>query len=181
MSTQGLNQVLVAMRGVHVETAREFEGELDRCAEIVARRMRRHAPKFRSLLALGVRTLKAEPYVRDIGPTAAYAAAQEEGVKPGGKGLPPFDSAEAADMKAWLTSKASGMRAAASAAKGSGAIAAISLRDRYYGMAKFLRRSGMKPTPFVAISLQESENEIRERLAAAGERITARSAGGATA
>jgi hypothetical protein len=178
MTVLGRQETLVAIRAVPVATAREFEGELDRCAEIVARRMRRHAPKFRSLLAVSVRRQSPAPFERDIGPTAAYAAAQEQGVRPGGKGLPRFEDAAAADVKAWLQAKVFRGAARAAGARGqSGAIAALSLRDRYEGLARHIRRAGVKASPFILRSLNESEAEIRARLEAAGARVIERSGG----
>lgn len=166
--------VILRMQRMTPEMQRELEGELDVCAQLVARQQRRLAPKHRSLLVNSVRVDQPAPLTRDIGPTAEYAQWQEEGVRPGGPGLPRFEDPESADIVAWLRDKA--FRAAGRVRKGSlsGVVEAIALRDRYQGLALHIRRHGVKATPFVEPSLRQLEGEIHRRLEAAAQRGIAR-------
>ncbi len=171
--------VTLAMQRMAPDMERELGGELDALAQLVARRMRQLAPKYRSLLAVSVRIQSPEPLVRDIGPTASYAAAQEEGIKPGGKGLPRFEDPAAADIVGWLRSKAfTGQPSVRRGSKGA-VMRELQLRDRYEGLAWHIRHKGIKARPFVKPALDQLESVIRVRLQAAAERALAQ--GGAAA
>jgi len=166
----GTSGVMLAMRQVSAATEHELAGELDALGQLVARRMRAKATKFRSLMAISVAMSKPEPLVRDIGPTVSYAAAQEEGVRPGGKGLPKFGDPEAADIVAWLRTKAFSGRSAPRPNSMAAVRADLELRDRYEGLAWHIRHHGVKASPFVAPALSELEGVIHVRLQAAAER-----------
>jgi len=163
----GSAQAVLSLERVRAAVERELETELDFCAQILARAQRLGAPKFRSLLANSVTVSQPAPLERDVGPTAAYAEAQELGVKPGGKGLPRWANPASADIVAWL-------RATPFRGQGAGSSAAAApqreLRDRYEGLAWHIRRKGVRATPFVARSLDEQRPLIERRLQAAVER-----------
>ncbi len=166
----GTSGVILAMRQVPAATEHELAGELDALGQLVARRMRQKARKFRSLMALSVTVQSPEPLVRDIGPSVSYAAAQEEGVRPGGKGLPKFGDPEAADIVAWLRTKAFSGRSAPRRNSMAAVRADLELRDRYEGLAWHIRHKGVKAGPFIAPALSELEGVIHVRLQAAAQR-----------
>jgi hypothetical protein len=170
-----LNTAAIALAMQRMPPAMEAEmgGELDALAQLVARRMRQLAPKYRSLLAVGIRVDSPQPLVRDIGPTASYAAAQEEGIKPGGKGLPRYEDPASADVLAWLKFRA--FSGTSTPRKGGGAAVRreLTLRDRYEGLAWHIRHKGIKASPFVKPALDQLEPVIRVRMQAAGERALA--------
>lgn len=177
---EGTGALLQAMHQVPAEFEREMAGELNASAELLAGRMRRLARKHRSMMALSVRISQPEPLVRDIGPTAEYAAPQEEGIKPGGKGLPRFHDPEAADVIAWLSTQAFRGQRAPRRNSMAAVRQNLELRDRYEGLAWHIRHKGIKPGPFVKPAFDQLEPAIRVRLQAAGERAL-RLAGGASA
>lgn len=179
MATRVLNtaQICLRMDSMHPAMEREMDGELDVLAQLVARRMRQLAPKFRSLLALSVRVESPQALTRDIGPTASYAEAQEDGIAPGGKGLPKFSDPAAADVIAWLKTKAFSGRSAPRADSMAAVRAELELRDRYEGLAWHIRHKGMKASPFVKPAFDQLQPVIEVRLQAAAERAL-RGAGG---
>lgn len=166
----GTSSVMLAMRQVPAATEHELAGELDALGQLVARRMRAKARKFRSLMALSVTVQSPEPLVREIGPTVSYAAAQEEGIRPGGKGLPKFSDPAAADIIAWLRTKAFTGRSSPRPNSMASVRADLELRDRYEGLAWHIRHKGVKAGPFIKPALDELEPVIRVRLQAAAER-----------
>jgi hypothetical protein len=171
----GTSRVILAMRQVPAATEHELAGELDALGQLVARRMRAKARKFRTLMTNSVTVQSPEPLVREIGPTVGYADAQEEGVRPGGKGLPKFSDPAAADIIAWLRTKAFSGRARARPNSMAAVRADLELRDRYEGLAWHIRHKGVKPGPFIKSALDELEPVIRVRLQAAAERALAQS------
>jgi hypothetical protein len=171
----GTSRVLLAMRQVPAATEHELAGELDALGQLVARRMRAKARKFRTLMTNSVTVQSPEPLVREIGPTVGYADAQEEGVRPGGKGLPKFSDPAAADIIAWLRTKAFSGRARARPNSMAAVRADLELRDRYEGLAWHIRHKGVKPGPFIKSALDELEPVIRVRLQAAAERALVQS------
>lgn len=174
----GIPGLMDAMRRHPGELEREMEGELDVCAQLLGRAMSRRAPKYRSLLALSVRIQSPEPLTRDIGPTASYAGAQEEGVKPGGKGLPRFFDPAAEDIKGWLEKRISGGRRAPRRFSAAAQTANLELRDRYEGLAWHIRHHGVKASPFIEPAFDDQAPSIEKRLIAAAQRAV-KLAGGA--
>ena len=167
---QGTPGVLLAMRQVPAAFEQEMGAELDVSASLLERNMRQRARKWRTLLAMSVRVQSPEPLVRDIGPTADYAAPQEEGVRPGGKGLPKYSDPAAADIVAWLRTQAFRGRPRVRRNTMAAVRADLELRDRYEGLAWHIRHKGVKPGPFVKPAFDELQGLIRRRLERAGER-----------
>lgn len=163
--------VVSAMRALPAETERELAGELDVLAQLVARRMRQLAPKFRTQLANSVHIESPGPLIRDIRPGAAYAEAVERGVPAGGKGLPRFFDPRSADMVAWLRTKAFRPGARLGSVGSRRRMSQeLELRDRYEGLAWHIRHHGVRAQPFVATTRQQMEPVVRVRLMAAAER-----------
>lgn len=166
----GTSGVLLAMRQVPAATEHELEGELDALGQLVARRMRALARKHRSLMTNSVVVSKPEPLAREIGPTVSYAAAQEGGVRPGGKGLPKFEDPESSDILAWLRDKAFSGKSTPRKNSRAAVARELTLRDRYEGLAWHIRHHGVKAGPFIAPALDQLESVIHVRLQAAAER-----------
>lgn len=168
------SRVVLQMQRMSPLMESELERELSVSGQLVARRQRSLAPKFRSLLVNSINVQRPGPLERDIGPAAEYAAPQEEGVRPGGKGLPRFSDPDAADIKAWLQSKAFAGRRRPRGNTMAAVMANLELRDRYQGLAWHIRRKGVKPTPHVLPALLQLEGEIGKRMQAAAERAIER-------
>lgn len=191
MATTSVNNqaaVLAAMRRVPAAVEQEVRQELDVCAQLIARTMRRLSQKrataaaanaFTSQLLNSVTVHTTAPLEREISPTADYAVFVERGVKSGGKGLPKFSDPEAADIVGWLRRAA--FRGQPRVRRNSMAAVQrnLELRDRYQGLAWHIRRKGVRANPFIARSLEEMAPEIERRMALAVRRGMA--AGGAPA
>lgn len=170
MAVHGTHQILANLDRVPPALERELQAELDVSAQFLVRSMRARVRKFRSLLLAGIHARATEPFVRDVGPTANYAGPQEEGIKPGGRGLPRFNDPAAADVIAWLRTKAFAGRSSPRRNAMSAVRANLELRDRYEGLAWHIRHKGMKAAPYVLPAFQELERPLRKRLELAAER-----------
>ncbi|MGE4241721.1 hypothetical protein [Ramlibacter sp.] len=177
----GESRLVMAMRQIPEATEKELDAELDVCAQLVARRARFKARKFRTLLANGIQVSTPTKLVHEIAPSANYAVPQEEGVKPGGKGLPRFSDPEAADIIAWLRTTAFRGQAKPRANSMAAVRRELELRDRYEGLAWHIRHKGVKPGPYMKPAFDELAPVIASRLQAAAAGATQRAAGGATA
>lgn len=150
---------------------RAFFAEAARLAQEVARRMRERAPKWRSTLTNSIAVSMPAPMTWEVRPGVAYAIHQEEGRRPG-KHLPRFGTPAAADVTAWLESKAFG-----GVRKPRGVKALLKrndeLRDRYMGLSWHAKHKGLKANPFVEPTYREFEVAGPQRLALAVERAVA--------
>lgn len=182
-----LHQITAALKQHGEDVEREVEGELDVLAQLAARYMRRLAAKSRTHLVNSIHVEKPDALTRDVRPGVGYAEWVEEGVKPGGKGLPAFFSPASADIVEWLKSHPSkGGRSFDRKARKFSRVfqaAMLDLRDRYEGLAWHIRDHGVKAQPFVAPTAKEMEPVVLSRLDLAVRRVLAArpGAGGATA
>lgn len=147
--------------------ARELGNELDVQAQLVARTMRREAPKFQSVLVNSIHVEKTSPMERKVAPGTDYAQAVHDGVKPGGKGLPRFFDPESVDIVRWLESKVRGTTKRARKASKRFSAQELELRDRYEGYAWYVRHHGTKPNPFVERAFVEHASSVVAALKAA--------------
>lgn len=156
--------------------------ELDVLAQMAANKMRRLAPKFRSHLTNSIHVERPDDLTREVRPGVAHAEAMEFGVKPGGKGLPKWESAPA-DLLAWL--KGTPPSGPTRVRVGSQLMdaATATLRDRYEAMAWHIRHHGVKAHPFVAPVAEDMKPIVLGRMDLAVRRVLAArpDAGGATA
>jgi hypothetical protein len=182
----------LAFKRLGTEVRAALEGELDALAQTVARRMKENAPKFRSTLTNSVHVDKTASLAREIAPGVAYAQYVEDGIKPGGKGLPRFFDPKSKSIVDWLESKPHSATVGPARLKkkrrprvGSKARGAVEelLRDRYEGLAWHVRKHGIKAQPFVKKTHDEMEPLVRPRLQAAVQAamtaVAANRAGGA--
>ena len=181
-ATTGVREIVLALRQHGNDVESELRLELDDVAQKVAVRMRELAPKYQSTLIDSIRVYAPDTMSREIRPYVAYAPYVEDGVAPGGKGLPKFGTTASASIEAWLASKApssamgphplvgkrkprAGSRLFLAAQK--------ALRDRYYGLIMHIRLQGLEPQPFVATTAQEMEPIVLDRMNAAVRRVLA--------
>ncbi|MFZ4286636.1 hypothetical protein [Variovorax sp. HJSM1_2] len=161
--------VVGSLRQLPTEVESALSGELDAMGRLIERRLKMTAPKWRTALTQSVHMSSPEPLVREVSPGAAYASAVEEGVRPGGKGLPRFFDPASRSIVQWLQGKAFG--SARKPRKGSLKFTAmeLELRDRYEGLAWSVRHKGTKARPFVKPAFQQLEPTMRVRLITAVE------------
>lgn len=176
-------EAALAWVGTNVRAA--LAGELDVLAQMVARRMKENAPKFRSTLTNSVHVDRPSDLVREVRPGVEYAAYVEDGIKPGGKGLPRFFDPKSKNIVDWLEGQPrSGFVGPRSLTrkreprKGSKVFTAamLDLRDRYEGLAWHVRHYGIKAQPFVRKTYDEMQPLVRPRLEAAVQAAMAASA-----
>lgn len=172
----GAREIVFALRHHGEDMEREMASELDVLGQMAARRMRELAPKFRTELTNSITVSAPAALVREVRPGVAHAPFVEDGVKPGGKGLPRFFDPAAASIVAWLQSKA--FARSARVRKGTGKFTAreLELRDRYEGLAWHVRHHGTKAQPFFAPTALEMESAMPRRLDLAVRRVLARGA-----
>jgi hypothetical protein len=178
----GVHQVVFALREHGQDMERGVQSELAVVAQLAVRSMRRLVAKSSSELVNSIKADKVDDSTWDIGPHTAYARYVEDGVKPGGKGLPRFFDPAAKSVVDWLQRTAfKGQH------KGGMATRALQsqeteLRDRYEGLAWHVRHFGVKAQPFVEPTAREMEPVMLKRLDLAARRVlAARGGSGVTA
>ena len=175
----GAHQIAFALREHGQDMERELGAELDVLAQLAARTMRRMAAKWRTTLANSIAVSAPDAMTREVRPGVDYAVQVEEGIKPGGKGLPRFFDPASKGIVDWLESKA--FTGQARVRKGTGAFTAREqmLRDRYEGLAWHIRHKGVKAQPFVEPTAKEMEPQVMRRLDLAVRRVLAARGGDA--
>lgn len=176
-ATTNVHEVMYALRQHGEDVERGVSDELDVLAQLIARRMKQLAPKFRSELTNSIHVDKPDAMTREIRPGVAYAGVLEDGIKPGGKGLPRFFDPASHNVQEWLMAAPpkSGTAFDRRATRGSRVFQAamLSLRDRYEGLAFHIRKFGMQAHPFVEPTAREMEPEVLRRLDLAVRRVLA--------
>lgn len=173
--------VVIALRGHGAAVERAVAGELARLAQETARTMKRLAPKWRSTLTNSIAAIKTGDMAWEIGAHVAHAPYVEDGVKPGGKGLPRFFDPAAKSIVDWLESKAYGGQRKPRMATRALQSRETELRDRYEGLAWHIRHKGVRAQPFVKPAFDELEAKAPERVAAAVRAVLDRGGAGAVA
>lgn len=171
----GAHQIAFALREHGQDMEAELGAELDVLAQLAARTMRRLAAKGpTSGLVDSIVEAKPDAMTREVRVGAGYGSAVEDGVKPGGKGLPRFFDPASKSIVDWLESKA--FTGQERVRKGTGAFTAREqvLRDRYEGLAWHVRHFGVKAQPFVEPTAKEMETVMPRRLDLAVRRVLAR-------
>lgn len=162
----------IEARGPAVQ--REVTEALTVQAALMADAVRRRAPTFRSTLLQSVNVSAPSPFRREITVGVNYGVYVEQG-RPPGKGLPYFDSPEAASLIAWLENKAGGP----ATRKRDEASHQDALRDLYVGWSRHVKRFGIRAKPFMKPAFDEHVGGVALALREAVERGLA--AGGASA
>lgn len=165
-ATTNVHVVTAQMRAQGAGLEQALGAELAVLAKHAAVLMKNRAPKFQSTLANSIRPAKTGELEWSIGADVDYDRAVEYGRKPG-KGLPHWADPEAANIKAWLTSKAfAGRRRSRSK---SGALKERDeLRDRYQGLSWHVRHFGVKAQPFVGPVAEQMRRIFPARMEQAG-------------
>lgn len=151
--------------------------ELARLAQEAVRLLKNRAPKWRSALTNSMHAEPVSPFEWHVGPGVEYAQAVEDGVRPGGKGLPRWSDPAAADIKAWLTSKAFAGRRRARRNSMKAVHENLELRDRYEGLAWHVRHFGVKAQPFMRPTVDQMARIFAPRLEQAGRNYVAGAGG----
>lgn len=165
--------VVIALRGHGADVERAVGSELARLAQQTARTMRRLAAKNSSALVNSIAANPVGPMAYEIGAHVAHAPYVEDGVKPGGKGLPRFFDPAAKSVVDWLVRSAFGGQH--KPRMGSRALQSreLELRDRYEGLAWHIRHFGTKAQPFVKPAFDELTAIAGARVGAAVQRAMA--------
>lgn len=179
MAATNIHQVTARMEAAGDGLERALTDELAKLAQQAAVLMKNRAPKWRSTLTNSIHAEQVSPTEWTVGPGVDYALAVEEGVKPG-KGLPRWSDPEAADIKAWLTSKAFAGRRRARKNSMKAVHENLELRDRYQGLAWHVRHHGVKAQPFVGPVAELMRRIFPGRMEQAGREFLARSGAGGT-
>lgn len=173
MATTNVHVVSAQMRAQGAGLEQALGAELAVLAQQAAVLMKNRAPKFESTLANSIRPEKTGEFEWSIGANVDYDRAVEDGRKPG-KGLPRWSDPEAADIKAWLTSKAFAGRSR-SRSKSGALKERDELRDRYQGLSWHVRHFGTKAHPFVAPVAEQMRRIFAGRMEQAGRTYLAQS------
>lgn len=175
-----VREVMVSLDRLSTGVPKAVNDELEWAAQLIARRMRAKAPKFQSVLVNSIRVDTPAEGVKEIRPGVQHAVYMEEGIRPGGKGLPKWTDPAAASIKEWLERKAfKGQRRPASKSL-KAAMRDTELRDRYEGLAWHIRRKGVKAQSFVKPTFDEMAPMVQSRLQAVVNEAV-RAAGGGVA
>lgn len=177
-------RIVVALQEHGADMEKGISDELMVLASMTANTMRKLvAPKGGiGTLLESIRQKQINPLEWEIGPNVNYAGFIEDGVKPGGKGLPPFSSGASQSVRSYLArtppSKFVGpppQKTKRKPRKGSPAFnaAAAALRGRYHGLALHIRNHGLKAQPFVEPTARAMEPVVLERLGLAVRRVLA--------
>lgn len=177
----GTHQIAFALREHGQDVERALVAELDVLAQLAARRMRRLAPKWRTTLTNSIAVSAPDAMTREIRPGVAYAPYVEEGIKPGGNGLPRFMDPGSESIVAWLQGKAFAGRGRVRKNSMGAVMRNLELRDRYEGLAWHIRRHGVKAQPFIEPTAKEMEPQVLRRLDLAVRRVLAARGGDAGA
>lgn len=177
----GAREIVFALREHGADMERGIADEVARLAQMAARRMQELAPKgATSKLVNSIIAEQKGPTAWEIGPHGTqYSPYVEDGVKPGGKGLPRFFDPASKSVVEWLQRTA--FPGKHKNRMGSKALqsAELELRDRYEGLAWHIRHKGVKAQPFVDPTAREMEPIVLRRLDQAVRRVLkARSDGG---
>ncbi|MFA5901704.1 MAG: HK97 gp10 family phage protein [Hyphomicrobium sp.] len=167
----GVHQVVFALREHGQDMERGVQSELATVAGMVGRTMQRLTPKSRSTLWKSIDVKKVDADTYDIRPTVNYGEFVEDGVKPGGKGLPRFFDPASGSIVDWLRRTA--FKGRHKGGMGTRALQSqeTELRDRYEGLAWHVRHFGVKAQPFVKPTADEMEPVVLKRLDLAVRRV----------
>lgn len=167
VTTVNAREVMVSLDRLANGVPQAVNDELEVMAQLIARRMRAKAAKFQSALVNSIRVDSPSEGVKEIRPGVQHAVYVEEGVKPGGKGLPKWMDPAAASIKEWLERTVfKGQRKPASNTM-KAVMRDLELRDRYEGLAWHIRHKGVRAQPFVKPTYDEMAPMVQQRLQAA--------------
>lgn len=181
-SVTGAHEIIFALREHGDDVAREVRAELADVAQFAARTMKNLAAQRSGKPAGGFGTLvnsikadKIDADTWDIAPHTDYAIHVEQGVKPGGKGLPRYlaSGGKSHNIVQWLRTVAyTGLRLPRKGSK-KRKLYEDDIRNRYFGLAKHIRQFGVKANPFVEPTATALEPVVIDRLTQAVSRAMA--------
>lgn len=171
-ATANTHEVRIAMQAQGEGLQAALIDELERQASEATAFMRQRAPKFRSALTESIDRHQISETEWEVRPAVEYSRAVEDGSRPG-KGLPRWSDPEAADIKAWLTSKAFAGRRRARRNSMKSVHENLELRDRYEGLAWHVRHRGVKAQPYVRPTAEMMRAQFPRRMELAARRYLA--------
>lgn len=158
-------QIAFALREHGQDVEKAVGDELAVVAQMAVRKMRELAAKGpTSSLVNSIKADKVGDMAYEIGPHVAHAPPVEDGVKPGGKGLPRFFDPASKSIVEWLQRTAFTGRHKPGMATRALQGFETELRDRYEGLAWHIRHFGVKAQPFVAPTADAMETIMLSRL-----------------
>lgn len=181
--------IAVALEVHGADVTASVHARLSRLTNDAVREMKRRAPADESTLINAVKaSFVAQAHYRiDVG--VGYAAAVEEGRKPG-KGLPHLDSPGALGVLAWLRRRqasylrgfvgpvAKALRRGMALSPKAGSKLAMAreadLRTRYFALSRSVKRKGIKANPFFGPVVDELQRDMPQVLAEAAQAAVAR-------
>ena len=169
----GQHRIVFALREHGQDVEREVQDELAKVASKGAAMMKNFANRRSGKTPGGFGTLvqsikpdQVDAATWELGPHTDYARHVEDGVKPGGKGLPKYmgDVGASHSIVQWLRTTA--YNGVHKPRKGSAALQRQDkdLRNRYFGLAQHIRRFGVKANPFVAPTVDALEPVLLSSL-----------------
>lgn len=177
-ASSNIHEVKASIEAAGEGLERALYSELAKQAQRAAVLMKTKAPKWRTTLTNSIHVEKISDAEWHVGPGVAYGQAVEEGRRPG-RGLPRWNDPKAADIKAWLSSKAFAGRRRARRDSPQAGLEAQELRDRYQGLAWHVRHHGLKAHPYVKPTAELMREIFPERMAQAARDFLATQGGGA--
>ena len=165
-TVSGQHRIVFALREHGQDVEREVQDELAKVANKGAVMMKilanRRSGKTQGGVGALVQNIKPDQIDANtwqLGPHSDYARFVEDGVKPGGNGLPKYmgDVGASHHIVQWLRTTA--YNGVHKPRKGSAALQRQDkdLRNRYFGLAQHIRRFGVKANPFVAPTAEALE------------------------
>ena len=166
-ATVNVREVMVSLDKLATGVPKSVSDELTNLAARITVAMKARAPKFQSHLVESIKDYAPSELVREVRVGSVYGIYQEEGIKPGGKGLPKWTDPAAASIKEWLERTVfKGQRKPASNTM-KAVMRDLELRDRYEGLAWHIRHKGVRAQPFVKPTYDEMAPMVQQRLQAA--------------
>ncbi len=161
------HDVLAALGRAPREVGRSLERGIERAGHEVAREGKRQAPKSFSTLANSIKSSRVSPFTREVAPGVNYGRAVEEGTKPGT--MPPSDV-----LIPWIKQRAGtavGFHGPQRKRRFSSSRHAEELRDRAFGLARYIKEHGTRAQPYMEptrVKMESRVVEIVRESAAAG-------------
>lgn len=149
-AASNVRHIVFALREHGEDVEREVVTEMHTIADLAAQMMRRLSAKNKSTLVQSILPTKVDAMTWDVGPHVDYARFVEDGVNPGGKGLPRFLDPQARSIVDWLQKRAFSGKGRVRKNSMAAVHRNLELRDRYEGLAWHIRHFGVKAQPFVA-------------------------------
>jgi hypothetical protein len=136
---------------------RTLDDGLSRAADEVARAAKLKVPSLFGTLANSILKTQEGPLHYAVYPAVGYAAAVERGTRPGY--MPPPEN-----LMGYIRSRGGYRGNLGKPGSPKRARQADDIRDRAWGLARYIRQRGTKAHPFMAPALSENESRLRQMI-----------------